>query len=115
MSVKCMAWPDLMWEFHLNFRVRPGVLMSYNPSAPLDLGFDLSMLLMNQLIIGAAYRLDDAFSGIIQYRVSTQWKLGMGYDFTVSALNQYSNGTAEIMLEYSLDRATDGTRHIRFF
>lgn len=98
-----------------NFRVRPGVLMSYNPSAPLDLGVDLSMLFMNQLIIGAAYRLDDAFSGIVQYRLSTQWKLGMGYDFTVSALNQYSNGTAEIMLEYSLDRATDGTRHIRFF
>lgn len=97
------------------FRVRPGVLLSYNPSAPMDIAFDVSVLLMNQLILGAAYRLDDAISGIVQYRISPQWKLGLGYDFTVSALNQYSNGTAEIMLEYSLDRASDGTRHIRFF
>lgn len=96
-------------------RVRPGVLLSYNPSAPMDIAFDVSVLLMNQLILGAAYRLDDAISGIVQYRISPQWKLGVGYDFTLSALNQYSNGTAEIMLEYSLDRASDGTRHIRFF
>lgn len=98
-----------------NFRVRPGVLLSYNPSAPVDIAFDVSVLLMNQLILGAAYRLDDALSGIVQYRISPEWKLGVGYDFTISALNQYSNGTAEIMLEYSLDRASDGTRHIRFF
>lgn len=98
-----------------NFRVRPGALLSYNPSAPVDIAFDVSVLLMNQLILGAAYRLDDALSGIVQYRISPEWKLGVGYDFTISALNQYSNGTAEIMLEYSLDRASDGTRHIRFF
>ncbi len=96
-------------------RVRPGVLLSYNPSAPMDIAFDLSVLLMNQLILGVAYRLDDAISGVVQYRISPQWKLGVGYDFTVSALNQYSNGTAEIMLEYSLDKASEGTRHIRFF
>lgn len=97
------------------FRIRPGVLMSYNPAAPLDLGFDLSVLLMNQFILGAAYRLDDAVSAIVQYRLSSQWKMGLGYDMTVSPLNEYSNGTAEIMLEYSLDRAVDGNRHIRFF
>ena len=77
--------------------------------------FDLSVLLMNQFILGAAYRLDDAVSAIVQYRLSSQWKMGLGYDMTVSPLNEYSNGTAEIMLEYSLDRAVDGNRHIRFF
>lgn len=96
-------------------RLRPGLLMSYNPSAPMDMALDASVLFMNQFIVGAAYRLDDAVTGFVQYRVNPQWKLGFAYDFTVSRLNRYSNGTAEIMLEYTLDKVQDGTRHIRFF
>lgn len=96
-------------------RFRPGMLVTVNPSAPMDLAFDASFLLYNQFILAAAYRLDDALTAAVQYRLNPMWKMGVSYDFTVSGLNRYSNGTAEIMLEYSLDRVTDGTRHIRFF
>lgn len=96
-------------------RFRPGILMTYNPSAPFDFGLDGSFLLMNQFIVGAAYRLDDALSAFVQYRISPEWKIGFAYDFTVSKLNTHSNGTAEILLEYSLDKMLSGTRNLRFF
>ncbi len=96
-------------------RFRPGTLLSYNPSAPLDLALDASLLFYSQFIVGASYRLDDALTGFVQYRMSPQWKMGIAYDFTVSRLNRHSDGTAEIMLEYSLVKMQDGTRHIRFF
>ena len=96
-------------------RFRPGMLVSVNPSAPMDIAIDASFLLYNQFILAAAYRLDDALTAAVQYRLNPMWKMGVAYDFTISGLNRYSNGTAEIMLEYSLDRVTDGTRHIRFF
>jgi type IX secretion system PorP/SprF family membrane protein len=115
------AYRELYVMGGLDFRVsrqirfRPGLLMTYNPSAPMDMALDASLLLMNQFIVGAAYRLDDAITGFFQYRLNPQWKMGFAYDFTVSRLNRYSNGTAEIMLEYTLDKVQDGTRHIRFF
>jgi type IX secretion system PorP/SprF family membrane protein len=98
-----------------NLRLRPGGLITYNPSAPFDFALDASLLMYNQFIIGGAYRLDDAATAFMQYRLNPQWKMGFAYDFTLSELNNYSNGTAEIMLEYTLDRVMDGTRHIRFF
>ena len=113
MNMYMMAGVDLALGSLLRFR--PGILLSYNPSAPFDVGVDGSFLIANALIVGGAYRLDDAVSALVQYRLTPQWKMGLAYDFTVSELNQYSAGTAEIMLEYSLDRARSGNRHIRFF
>jgi type IX secretion system PorP/SprF family membrane protein len=98
-----------------NVRFRPSLLISYNPSAPLDIAGDASFLMFNRLILGAAYRLEDAATAFVQYRFSPQWKMGVAYDFTLSDLNHYSNGSAEFMMEYTFDRAEDGTRHIRFF
>lgn len=105
----------LDFGFGPDVRFRPGMLMSYNPSAPFNWAFDASLLLFNQFVTGVAYRLDDAGTVFLQYRMSPEWKMGFAYDFTVSPLNNYSHGTAEIMLEYTWDRVQEGVRHIRFF
>jgi type IX secretion system PorP/SprF family membrane protein len=117
--------PGRMREYYLmggvdiglgpNLRFRPNTLVSYNPSVPLSMAFDASFLIANRFITGAAYRLDNAGTLFLQYRMSPEWKMGFAYDLTLSKLNTYSHGTAEIMLEYSMDRVKDGVRHIRFF
>ena len=69
--------------------------------------FDLNMLAMwnNVIWLGASYRFEDAISPMIglQYPVGKgEFRLGYAYDVTLSELNNYSNGSHEIFVNYNM-------------
>lgn len=59
----------------------------------------------NKLVwIGVSYRIEDAIAGLVGVRIPsgplTGLKIGFSYDYTTSALNNYSNGSLEFMVNY---------------
>jgi len=74
-----------------------------------------SFVLMDALWLGASYRLGDSFDFVAQYRFNQQIKAAVAADLTLSELNNYSPGSFELMLEYTLQ--SDGARYnnIRYF
>ena len=81
--------------------------------------FDINLSLMyNQLVFaGVSYRVDDA----VAVMAGVHWngfKLGYSYDITTSGLNNYSNGSHEIMLGYCYKWPTPSInqqyRNVRF-
>jgi type IX secretion system PorP/SprF family membrane protein len=81
--------------------------------------FDVNLTLMyNQLVFaGVSYRVDDAVIAM----AGVHWngfKLGYSYDITTSQLNNYSNGSHEIMLGYCYKWPTPSInqqyRNVRF-
>lgn len=83
-----------------NFRIKPAVLFKYMLHSPYELDFATTFYWQDVIGLGANYRLNDAVTAFIDLRINDQFRLGYGYDYAVSKLQNYSNGSHEIMLRY---------------
>jgi len=105
----------LMLNISENIKFKPSALVSYNPSAPVDLDVSAMFLLMDVFWIGGTYRLDDSFDGIIQYQLTQQLRAGIAGDFTVSELQKCTVGSFELMVEYTFHFNNESIKNIRYF
>ena len=71
--------------------------------APLSVDLTANFLLYNRFEAGLAYRLDDAVSGLVNFRVTPELRIGYAYDYTTTNLGEYNDGTHEIMVLFDLD------------
>ncbi len=83
-----------------NFKITPSILVRMQEGAPL--GFDINATASYKEIVGlgVSYRSNDAFIFLFQLKLFNNMYLGYAYDYTTSDLNQFSNGSHEILLNY---------------
>ena len=98
-----------------NILLRPSFLISYIANAPFEVDVNLSVLLMEKFWIGANYRLQESIDAYVQFPITEQLKLAVGYDYPVTKLNQFTSGSGEIMLEYIFNKGTERVNNIRYF
>ncbi|MGV6845627.1 MAG: PorP/SprF family type IX secretion system membrane protein [Lutibacter sp.] len=67
--------------------------------------FDITanVLYNNRLELGVAYRIDDAFSGMINFKATPELRIGYAYDHTLSNLGPFSSGSHELFILYDFD------------
>ena len=67
---------------------------------PVPTSFDLTgkFAFRDKFWIGASYRHNDSFSGLVGFNISSFINVGYSYDVTTSNLNTVSNGTHEIVI-----------------
>jgi type IX secretion system PorP/SprF family membrane protein len=78
----------------------PSTLIRFQEQAPLSFDLNLVMALYNSVGFGLSYRLDDSIVGLFELQINDNFHVGYAYDFTTSAIADYSNGSHEIMLNY---------------
>ena len=98
-----------------NIKLKPSLLISYVPNAPFEVDFNLSVLFMDAFWVGASYRLDESIDAFVQFPITKKLKLALGVDYATTALNQYTKGSFEVMVEYIFRRQNSGVNNIRFF
>ena len=98
-----------------NVMFKPAMMISYSPNAPFEVDLNASFLFMRAFWLGATYRLGDSVDAVVQFQLSQQLKLGLATDFTLTELNDYTDGSFEIMLEYLFLHDKDNINNIRFF
>lgn len=86
-----------------NVKLKPAFMTKVVSNSPLALDLTANVLLYDKFEIGAAYRLQDSFSGLVNYRITPQLRVGYAYDYTTSNLGQFNSGSHEIMILYNLD------------
>jgi len=96
-------------------KIRPSLLVSYIKNAPMEVDFNLSVLFMDKFWIGASYRLDESIDAFVQFPLTKQIRLAVGVDYATTALNQFTKGSGEIMIEYLFQRDGEKVNNIRFF
>ena len=96
-------------------KVKPAVLLTYNPSAPFEAEFNLNFIFMDALWLGGSYRLGDSFDGVVAYQFTKQLRGGVAVDFTTTELKNYTSGSYEVMLQYSFLYDKTGVNNLRFF
>jgi len=101
-----------------SIKLQPGALISFNAETPFELDINANLIFMDAFWVGANYRLGDAVSAMVQYQFNPNFRIGTAFDFTMTELNSYSNGSVEIMLSYVFNKKVDTAErvnHLRFF
>ncbi|QSB26150.1 type IX secretion system membrane protein PorP/SprF [Flavobacterium sp. CLA17] len=106
------------YVFQINDRVKlkPAFMSKFVKGAPITVDVTANVLYNGKFELGAAYRLGDAVSGLVNINVTPSLRVGYSYDYTLSNLGQFNSGTHEIMLLFDLDLLGKGyDKSPRFF
>ena len=103
--------------FKLNptWKLRPTSQLKYTIGSPLSIDLSAAAIYHEKLWLGLMHRWEDSFGAFVQYQVSPQFKLGIAYDHTLTALSGYNNGTYEALLSYDFVFRKKGIRSPRYF
>ncbi len=105
--------------FSEKFAIRPSVLVKYVNNAPLDMDINLSGVFNYAFIAGVAYRLGGSGSGeSIDFNLFYQFDkfgIGVAYDYTLSDLQDYNNGSIEALIRYDFKKEKENMANPRFF
>lgn len=83
-----------------NFKWVPSALIRFQDEAPLSFDLNTTLVLYDAVGLGVSYRLKEGVVGLFELQLNENFHVGYAYDYTLSALNQFSNGSHEIMVNY---------------
>lgn len=83
--------------------------------APVSVDGNLNALFYEKFELGASYRLDDSFSGLVGFQVTPNIRIGYAYDRVVSDINVVSDASHEVILTFDLGFAKRALRSPRYF
>ncbi|MBS1650414.1 MAG: type IX secretion system membrane protein PorP/SprF [Bacteroidetes bacterium] len=95
--------------------MRPSFIIKYVNSAPLSIEGNLSFLFYEKLWVGAMYRHGAAAGANVMYSINQNLRVGYAYDYQLTALQNYSFGSHEIMLSYTFKSSSKGFKSPRYF
>ena len=93
------------YVFQINdmVKLKPAFMSKFVTSAPISVDLTANVLYNNKFELGAAYRINDAVSALMNINVTPSLRVGYAYDHTLSNMGQFNSGTHEIMLLFNLD------------
>lgn len=104
--------------------LRPNLLVKFAERSPFDIEANLSAIYLGKYGIGVGYRLgngsniniNESVNVMASVQLSDNMLVGLAYDLTLSALKDYNDGSAEILVQYHFAKA-EGKEFIspRFF
>ena len=96
-------------------KFKPCFLTKFVNGAPLTFDLTGQFIFYDRLRVGALYRMNDSFGGMVQMQVSPNLRIGYSYDLTTTRLGMFNNGTHEVMVGYNFNFGGDRVRSPRYF
>lgn len=78
----------------------PSTLIRFQENAPLSFDVNAFLVFYDAVGLGCSYRLNDSVIPMFELSLNDNFHVGYAYDMTTSALNRYSNGSHEVMINY---------------
>lgn len=92
-----------VFDLNPNLKLKPAFMARAVEGAPLSVDITANVLLYERFEAGVAYRLDQTVSGLVNFRVTPELRIGYAYDYTTGNLGDFNDGTHEIMVLFDLD------------
>lgn len=89
------------FDLDKNFSLQPSALLKYNSPTPLQPEFSLKALYRNMAWIGASYRMNDAVSALVGYKIKEKLVIAYAYDYPITKIRSYTSGSHELMIAYN--------------
>ncbi|MFL9844819.1 PorP/SprF family type IX secretion system membrane protein [Flavobacterium rhizosphaerae] len=104
-----------VFDLNENLKFKPAVLGKVVNGAPITVDVSANFLLHELVTLGASYRWDDSVSALAGFQITRNLFLGYAFDYSVTALNKYNNGSHEFILTYSFMPPPIRIKSPRFF
>jgi len=104
-----------VFDLSENFKLKPHAMMKFAFDAPVSYDVNLNLFMYDKVEIGAGYRLDDSFSGMINFLVAPNMRIGYAYDSINSELNEVTNSSHEIFINFDINLPRKVSRSPRYF
>lgn len=91
-----------VFDLNPSLKFKPAFMARGVEGAPLSVDVTANFLLNNKVEAGIGYRIGDAVSGLVNFRITPELRIGYAYDYTTSNLGRYNDGTHEIMVLFDL-------------
>ncbi len=98
-----------------NTKIKPSFLVKSAFDAPTSFDVNLNALFFEKFEVGASYRLDDSFSGLVNFAVTPTIRIGYAYDSVTSDIKKYAPASHEFMLLFDLNFPKNVSRSPRYF
>lgn len=98
-----------------NVKFKPSTMAKIAAGTPLSIDLSANFLINERVELGVSYRLDDSISGLVNFSVTNDFKIGYAYDYTTSNLGDFNSGSHEVFLLWDLDLSRDNVVSPRFF
>ena len=98
-----------------NLKFKPAVLGKIVSGAPITVDVSANFLLYEKLTLGASYRYDDSVSALAGFQITRGIFVGYSYDYSVTDLNKYNDGSHEFVLKFQLVPKSTRIKSPRFF
>jgi type IX secretion system PorP/SprF family membrane protein len=109
------ATAGYVFQVSENTKLKPSTMVKSAFNAPLSFDVNLNALFYEKFEIGASYRLEDSFSGLIGFQATPYLRIGYAYDHVVSELDAVSSASHEVILTFDLLFKQKALRSPRYF
>lgn len=98
-----------------NVKFKPFAMWKGAFEAPSSVDVSTNFLFNEKFEIGATYRIDDSFGGMVNYAISPNVRVGYAYDRVISDLKTVTTSSHEVILLFDLDFPKKVSRSPRYF
>lgn len=92
-----------VFDLNPDLKMKPAFMVRGVEGAPLSVDITTNFLLYDRLEAGVAYRLGDAISGLVNFKVTPKLSIGYAYDYTTNNLGRFNDGSHEVLVLFDLD------------
>jgi type IX secretion system PorP/SprF family membrane protein len=104
-----------VFDLSANAKLKPSFLVKSAFGAPTSFDANLNVLFYDRFEIGGSYRLDDSFSGLVNFAITPSLRIGYAYDSVTSDIKRFAPASHEFMLLFDLNFPKKVSRSPRYF
>jgi type IX secretion system PorP/SprF family membrane protein len=104
-----------VFDLSENYKLKPHAMVKYAFDAPVSYDVNLNLFMHDIVEVGVGYRLDDSFSGMINFSITPNFRVGYAYDAIQSDLDIVTNASHEVFLNFDLNFPRKVSRSPRYF
>ncbi|KAA5827766.1 type IX secretion system membrane protein PorP/SprF [Algibacter amylolyticus] len=92
-----------VFDLNKDLKLKPAFMARGVKGAPMAIDVTANVLINEKLEAGLGYRLGDAMSALVNFRITPELKVGYAYDYTTSNLGDFNSGSHEIFILFDVD------------
>ena len=104
-----------VFELNDNLKFKPATLIKAVSGSPLQADVSANFLINDKFTVGAAYRWSAAMSAMLGFQASDEIFIGFGYDYQTTDIEEFSDGSYEIMIRFDVFNKPERVLTPRFF
>lgn len=104
-----------VFQLSTNTKFKPSFLVKSAFDAPLSYDINANFLFYDRFEVGASYRAEDSFSGLVNFGITRNVRIGYAYDHILTDISEAATSSHEVFLQFDLNFPKKVSRSPRFF